>query len=316
MPPFTTDEAARLTSIGALLREAPIALRHVTSTFSWEPTSASDLNREYHDSESGPGGPWGPIPVELGKRHVQFWLIIAARELGGLGTLYLNDDLIGSPWPVCRSVIESCAAAGWLLEPAEVRERVARAALVELEDLRHAKNAAAHALGLDPGVALTPERVAYEEYRDITIPGLFSNCLLAGKGEQHIDGQVFPNYSTLAGNLVDRHLRGGSGREVYGYLCARTHPTSTAYISLFEPDGGRRRPPSQVRPPRQRRTARPHLALQGVRDVRRSLGLGSGCGHTPILGRPDQRRVPGRPYVTGRPRILTGTGKVVRAQGR
>jgi hypothetical protein len=88
----------------------------------------------------------------LAKTHIQFWLRLATEHLAGLGTLFIANDRLAAPWPLGRAVVEAAAAIGWLADPSlSVRVRVARAALVELEDRRQTRNAADYGAGIGPG---------------------------------------------------------------------------------------------------------------------------------------------------------------------
>ena len=211
--PWTPAERERILAIAELLAQAPTANHVILSAFDWQPVGGSQLESDLNDVESGSGGPWGSAPLERARLHAQFWLVLGTVDVHSTGVLLRADvDQLPAPWPNARAALEKFAGACWLLDPAlTVRQRAARAAAIEVEDRRQTRNAAAYAVGADPGAHDSPEADAYDEFVHTELPALFHSVTTGGGVT--VEGERLPGYTDLVEGFVDRHLLGGRGRE-------------------------------------------------------------------------------------------------------
>lgn len=239
---WSAHERERLLALCELLEQARTTTTLVMGRIGWQPVAGSRLAFELANNEHGPAGPWGRAPVERAWFLAQFWLILGTVELANAAAvLTIEMDRLPQPWANARAAIEKFAGVCWLLEPAlDTRARAARSAVAEAADRRQARNAAAYAEGAEPGSHRSPESEAYDTY--ITGLGGVFEQIETTKGTLKIEGEAWPGYTDLVDGFVRRFLRGGSGREAYSVLSARTHPSTTAIHALAEwlPGGGMR----------------------------------------------------------------------------
>jgi hypothetical protein len=236
-----TPDYTEVVKVGDVLRDAVAALGNAQQAFGfeWHALSGSRLHAELNNTETGPSGAaWGPGPVSLAQQQAQFWLRLATDRLTGLGVLYVNSQYLASPWPLARAVVEGAAATAWVASPAiTVRQRAARAALFELDDRRHTRNAAAAAAGVQAsayGTHPSPEADAFNDYKD-KVQELFHAPILSGAWD--VEGEHLPGLTELVQTFIDTELRGGSGGEAYSLLSGQTHPSTSAYLALLQPAG-------------------------------------------------------------------------------
>lgn len=168
----------------------------------------------------------------------------AARHLTGVKSLVDTRNLILTPWPAARAVVESVAHAGWLLDPdVSADERVARRWMGRLSDAyrlhRYAK-ASGH-----PKSATTKSRKARESVvAELTrrFPGADTEWDLGGEPRPPwtVVGQTFPSLGLSSRRFAEfAGVRGVPG--LYDLLSLMAHPNLAVLGSVLqreERDGG------------------------------------------------------------------------------
>ena len=238
-------ETDRIRELGVALEEARLVAYDITQRqLGWTPAPGSPLSNERSDATATPlGKTWG-AGVEHPEEMVKLWFELGSQHLYTSGIQMQHDPmLMTAPWPSVRAAVEHFATLAWVTAatdssgtPVDAERRVARAALVELEDQRQLKIelATAKAAG-PPSNNEDPTAVAnYEKYRD----GLAAMFPTFDKSSKTIDGMSLPNLSDRLGNFAEDHLQGGNGWNAYNLLSQNTHPTRTALLALRQPANG------------------------------------------------------------------------------
>jgi len=105
-----------------------------------EPGSTADLELN-HSTESGPGGLWPrddrSRPYEITGGLIP---VAVAHQLASLQMPFTSEMKLFGFQSIPRSLVEACARASWVLDPdIDIRQRVIRASLLQLESIQEAK---------------------------------------------------------------------------------------------------------------------------------------------------------------------------------
>ena len=116
--------------------------RHFHAGYARVPQPGSTADTEInHNSEVGPAGPWSPNATVLPYDVAGGILPIALRELlASLKLLLVPEMALFGFQALARGIIEGATRAAWVLDPSiDIRERVVRGGLLELESISEAK---------------------------------------------------------------------------------------------------------------------------------------------------------------------------------
>lgn len=164
------------------------------------------------------------------------YLEVAANHLGGIAALYRSGEVMFSPVPLVRSVLEYSSHAAWVIgDGTGVAEDVlARAYLEEFTSCEFAKMAAGR-MGSknDPSYIKARDRWAEVRNRAIAaFPGTTAADLDESKPGRTISNQTLPNPEaavTWMLSLIYRKANGSvtnkQGQGIYAFLSSGTHPS-------------------------------------------------------------------------------------------
>lgn len=199
----------------------------------WTPSLNSPLERDLDNVENGPAGPWGDGPVRQVVGTVGGYFLAAVGHLGGLAALHVGHEVLFSPGPLVRAILENCARIMWVLAPDDpqgTRVRVARGYLEELLSAEQVKTVVGR-LADKSNDRYRSASADYRALRDTLIPGLFMGATRADLGEHTLDGQRRLRLEECVKWMYERTSAGGTGISadqgvgLYGFLCSMTHPT-------------------------------------------------------------------------------------------
>lgn len=175
--------------------------------------------------------------ADLVSEVVVSYLEIAAGHLGGLAALLRADEVMFSPQPLVRAIMENCARVFWVIgmtvDPPGV---LARAYLEEFHSCEYQK-AAAKRLG--GGCTTTPEYIDARTRRTTVrararaaFPGTTNADLSEDKPGRSIGAHTLPSPTDGVTAMVEvlHHAAAGSitadvAEGVYDFLSNHTHPT-------------------------------------------------------------------------------------------
>lgn len=208
----------------------------------WNPADSSPflVERSLICRQNGPSGDWGPDESQNVLGIASLLLGVSTQYLEAIRALLAARQMIVSLPPLVRSTLEASCRIVWLLAPigasdrpelyqSAARPRVARAVLIQLEDVTRAKTAAV-ALG-DPG-APKYGSVAHRVKKK-RIPGVFygSEIVRHDNGDLSLCGQRLPG---LRGGVLEyERILGEDWRAggAYDYLSNASHPTP--HIAIY-----------------------------------------------------------------------------------
>lgn len=132
------DTQDRLDQLAALLRECRSVFTRLTHSYKWEPNTQSIARQDLAQFESTPAV---NSPRLLLAAACTF-LETAVSHCGGMAALFESREVLAAPWPLGRSILETCARTTWLignLDPADPPEnRLARVYIEYLYSFDHA----------------------------------------------------------------------------------------------------------------------------------------------------------------------------------
>ncbi|WP_406230374.1 hypothetical protein [Nocardia sp. NBC_01009] len=184
---------------------------------------------------------------------VATYLELAAAHCGGLAGLYDAGEIVASPWPLARSLLESCARAIWILgsdpsaEPAV--NRLARAYIDNDLSAEYEKEISEYLQGRQwPAYLAAKERFTRLRAEISTV---FPETTGRDFNKRTIHGQVCLGptdtvlwFFALLAKSAHRPLDPRAPKAVYDLLSTHTHPTldPVGRRRLFAEwdDGGRR----------------------------------------------------------------------------
>src|SRR5207244_11627938 len=118
-PPGAEKRLAELARLYAQSRAAFFDIAHIE--YDWTPAVGSLLEGDLGNSETGPAGRWRPEPARQVVATAGGYFLAAAGHLGGLAALHAGHEVLFSPEPLVRSILENCARTIWVLALDEPR---------------------------------------------------------------------------------------------------------------------------------------------------------------------------------------------------
>jgi hypothetical protein len=236
-----------------LARLVDAHLTHVSDQLGQEIEAAagSPFLLEQANSETGPAGKWGDVPVHTAMSLASLKLTAAQDHIASLYKQLQPPHTLFGLAVMARASVEASAKAFWLLDPKlSVRDRIARSLGEQLFSAEEAD--AALDLFVDD----------WNGTGDIA--AIKSEATNLG-----VKWKRPPKMTTLAGQVLAEHTdHPGRGCGAYMYMCAVAHSTHYAALQHFEPIGHAKDPRSE--------RVRGRLTLEGaVCPVSATLGAHS-----------------------------------------
>jgi hypothetical protein len=169
---------------------------------------------------------------------VPTYLHAASEHMGGLGALYVAEEVLLSPLVLARTSIEHSSHAAWIIGSSEgsAVDRLARAYLEEIHSAEHAKMDASRIYGKDS----TEYKLRRGHFREVKkeARSLFDAPYHDHDGIPICHGHMLPSPEEFVLHMNRAATRPLADDEVsgtYGLLSSHVHPTTTHIIrELFD----------------------------------------------------------------------------------
>lgn len=231
----SSEEWHYLHELADLCREITAAFDAHSHRTRWTMQDGSPFQRERDALSRQPSptnGPWTHGDLAPAPGSAFAYLSVAKTHLDALALLLENGAIMFSLGPLVRSIVEHCARVAWALDPrCSLRERLARAFWVRLDDLNQARRLA-KAGDSQKDIKIYTDLL--NDLRRSTLPEKFYPSELEYHPTNHdlrrIRQQNFPGFSELVSYLSDiEPASAWDPRAMYDFLSAQTHPTMHIY---------------------------------------------------------------------------------------
>ena len=230
--PYDSDFASRLDELGELFLACRDVTRALVIDTQWMPAPGSPAAKDVlvlaeRDPPTG-----GVIQAVL-----YIYVTTASEHLAGLGALYKQREVMYSPGPLLRAVVEHCARALWVLQKdgTPVEDRLARAFLEALFSAEQAKRTAGHLEGRQSDLYRL-EAARFAGTREIA-EQVFGESILDEDGRHRLRGQHLPGLEDCVAwmfSFLGQPLTESAALGVYDFLSNLSHPTLYPHAQMWE----------------------------------------------------------------------------------
>lgn len=199
----------------------------------------SQAYADFNRAEVGPGGPW-PDWVAPATRTTAVRLVRQQADICvAVGVLIGAYELFEPVYSLARSAFEFGLRAYWLLDvEADLRQRCARARLMELVSVHHLRDAARDRPDAAERQADLAEMKAGAQKQKAMIAALFDDVQLADDPTKwSIEGTRYESWTDIAERWLARAGSNTAGGGLYKLLAIRAHPQGYSATQGISIDG-------------------------------------------------------------------------------